>query len=231
MSFETVTIRDCTLIRGDCLAVLPTLAVGSVDCAVTDPPYGMSFQSNRRREMQDKIQADDGYEMFDFACQIEAKHSRYVFGRWNNLSRCTPASVITWVKNNWSMGDLNHEHARQTELVLFWPGVQHSWPYSRPTDVVFAPRSGNDLHPAEKSVALMRRVVSWTAGTVFDPFMGVASTGVACVHLGRKFIGIEIEKRYFDIACKRIERAYEDTALLDYGVAVRESQEELFDST
>ena len=45
--------------------------------------------------------------------------------------------------------------------------------------------------------------------TILDPFMGSGTTGVACAKLGRKFIGIELEKKYFDIACQRIEEAYQ----------------------
>jgi DNA modification methylase len=54
----------------------------------------------------------------------------------------------------------------------------------------------------------MKDLVSRTTGTVLDPFMGSGTTGVACAQLGRKFIGIEIEPKYFDIACRRIEQAY-----------------------
>ena len=54
----------------------------------------------------------------------------------------------------------------------------------------------------------MRELVLRTSGTILDPFMGSGTTGVACVKLGRKFIGIEIEPKYFDIACRRIESAY-----------------------
>ncbi|MHB8484081.1 MAG: DNA-methyltransferase [Nitrospiria bacterium] len=105
------------------------------------------------------------------------------------------------------MGDLEHEHARQTELILFYAGQEHSWPDKRPTDVVQAPRTGNVEHPTEKPVYLMEQIVKWTAGVVFDPFMGSGTTGVACMNLGRKFIGIEIEPKYFDIACERISQA------------------------
>lgn len=70
-----------------------------------------------------------------------------------------------------------------------------------------ARKTFNENHPTEKSVALMSRVIEWTRGTVFDPFMGSGTTGVACTTLGRKFIGIEISEKYFDIACKRIDQA------------------------
>ena len=69
-------------------------------------------------------------------------------------------------------------------------------------------------HPAEKPLALLIRLVQETpAETVLDPFMGSGTTGVACANLGRKFIGIEIEPRYFDIACRRIAEAYQQPRL------------------
>jgi hypothetical protein len=64
-------------------------------------------------------------------------------------------------------------------------------------------------HPYQKPEQVMRWLIAKTkAGTIADPFMGSGTTGVACANLGRKFIGIEIERRYFDIACERIEAAY-----------------------
>ena len=74
----------------------------------------------------------------------------------------------------------------------------------------FRPPSFNHGHPTEKPVELMSYIVRLSArssAVVLDPFMGSGTTGVACVQLGRKFIGIEIEPKYFDIACQRIERA------------------------
>ena len=64
------------------------------------------------------------------------------------------------------------------------------------------------VHPTEKPVRLMSELVSKTTGIVCDPFMGSGSTGVSCINAGRKFIGIEIYRKYFDIACERIEAAY-----------------------
>jgi DNA modification methylase len=72
-------------------------------------------------------------------------------------------------------------------------------------------------HPTQKPIALMRELVSLfsNGGTVLDPFMGSGSTGVACAQLGRQFIGIELERQYFDIACRRIEDAQRQGSLLD----------------
>lgn len=197
-------IGDCTLYLGDATQI----DVGGFDSVVSDPPYGMEFQSNFRIEQHEKIANDASAAHLIWACNLVAPHSKYLFARWDNiLDVPKPKSMVTWVKNNWSMGDLLHEHARQTEVAFFYPGESHSFPVGRPTDVIEAPRTGNNFHPTEKPVMLMWAVVRWTDGIVYDPFMGSGSTGVACSQLGRKFIGVEINDKYFDIACRRIEEA------------------------
>jgi DNA modification methylase len=192
----------------DCLDVLPTL--GPVDAVVTDPPYGMSFQSNYRKVAHSKIANDDTDEALLWTCALQPRHSAYVFCRWDNIVAVPkPKSLVTWVKNNWSMGDLEHEHARQTEVALFYPGPEHDFPKGRPTDVIRAPRTNNEFHPTEKPVQLMRVFVDWTRGTILDPFMGSGTTIVACIRTGRRAIGIEREKKYFDIAVERCKRELE----------------------
>ena len=201
-------IGDCVLYLGDCTDVMPTL--GKVDAVVTDPPYGMSFQSNRRKDKYKKIQNDNTLQMLQWVCKINVLHSKYIFMRWENIKDVPQAkSCITWIKNNHSMGDLNHEHGRQTEICLFYNGNNHFFPNGRPNDVIKANRTGNELHPTQKPVSLMSIIVSWTNGIVVDPFMGSGTTGVACVKMGRSFIGIELDEGYFDIACERIRKAYE----------------------
>lgn len=202
-----VVIGNATLYLGDSVEIVPTLS-GYLSI-VSDPPYGMDFQSNHRVEQHDRIANDQDDSLLRWACGLSAEHSAYLFCRWDNLlaGLPKPKSCITWVKNNWSMGDLEHEHGRMTEVALFYPGKSHKWPKKRPVDVVHAARTGNDYHPTEKPVYLMEQVVEWTEGTVLDPFMGSGTTGVACMNLGRSFIGIEREVKYFDIACRRIEDA------------------------
>lgn len=69
---------------------------------------------------------------------------------------------------------------------------------------------GRAVHPAQKPVELMEILVGCVPMSAIDPYMGTGTTGVACVRLGRKFIGVEIERKYFDTACRRIEAAYAD---------------------
>jgi site-specific DNA-methyltransferase (adenine-specific) len=206
MSREPVTFLDgrVTLYLGDCREILPTL--GNVDAVVTDPPYGMEFRSNYRAVRHSAIANDADADALRFACSIPVRHSRYVFCRWDNLSDIPkPRSLVTWVKNNWSMGDLEHEHARQTETIAFYPADGHFFPKGRPQDVIRAPRTNNDNHPTEKPVGLMGAIAEWTSGTVLDPFMGSGTTGVAVARAGRPFIGIEIDPVHFATACRRIE--------------------------
>lgn len=208
MVTECVTIGDCTLYCGSAVSILPDL--GEIDALVTDPPYGMEFRSNNRKVKHDKISGDQDTDLLIWACGLSAVHSKYVFCRWDNLLHVPhPRSHITWIKPGNSMGDLEHEHARSTESILFYPGPYHFFPSGRPADVIKSPRTGNVHHPTEKPVELMRVLVGWTAGLVVDPFMGSGTTGVACAKAGRKFIGIEIYPKYFDIACKRIQEAYD----------------------
>ena len=178
---------------------------GGGDVLVTDPPYGMQFRSNYRAKKHAAIAFDDENWPLEFACAYPVRHSRYVFARWDDLPRVPkPRSLVTWVKNNWSMGDLEHEHARQTEVAFFYPGPEHRFPNGRPPDVIVAPRTGNVFHPTEKPVQLMAAILRWTDGVVTDCFMGSGTTGVACAQQGRGFIGVELDAGYFDIACRRI---------------------------
>lgn len=209
-------IGDCTLYQGDCLRVMPFL--DGVDAVVTDPPYGMEWKSAWRSSdtAHDAIKGDDDPNLLIWSAMLKPAHSSYIWMRWDCLSVLPrkPQSLITWVKNNHGCGDLRHEHGRQTEVCAFYPGVDHDFPGPRPNDVIRAPRSGNNFHPTEKPVPLMSAVLSWTRGTVCDPFMGSGTTGVACARDGRQFIGIEREPKYFDIACRRIEEAYRQPDML-----------------
>lgn len=210
-------IGRATLYLGDCREIVPNL---SFDSIVSDPPYGMAFQSNHRTEQHRAIANDHDEELLRWACDLQPVHSSYLFCRWDNLVAVPkPKSCITWVKNNWSMGDLEHEHARQTEVALFYPGPEHDFPKGRPSDMIRAPRTGNDHHPTEKPVQLMMAMLEWTRGTVLDPFMGSGSTGVAAARLGRPFIGIEIDPIHFATACRRIEEAQRQGDMFIEGAA------------
>lgn len=206
MTFREERIGGQRLILGDSFDVLSELQ--PIESLVTDAPYGMDFQSNHRGRKWGFIANDkDGFAM-QWAASLGVIHSKYLWMRWDNLAFIPrPKSLITWVKDNHSMGDLEHEHGRQTEVCAFYNGPHHFWPGPRPTDVIRCPRTGNSNHPTEKPVALMEAVVAWTDGVVFDPFMGSGTTLVACERMGRSGVGVEIDPTHFETACRRVEHA------------------------
>jgi len=195
-----------TIYHGDCREILPELE--KVDLVLTDPPYGMNFRSNHRWEKHDIIFGDSELprDLIDKAIH-QANMAAYVFCRWDNLEQMPdPSSVCVWIKNNWSMGDLKHEHGRQWEAICFYPKEGHEF-IKRIPDVLYADRTGNDLHPTEKPTEIISQLIQCNVGeTILDPFMGSGTTLRAAKDLGRKAIGIEIEEKYCEIAAKRLSQ-------------------------
>lgn len=176
-----------------------------IQCVVTDPPYGMAFQSNHRKEKHKAIANDQSVDCLLHSIAIEAEFAKYIWCRWDNVQDIPkPKSLITWVKNNWSMGDLEHEHARQTEVCAFYPSEKHKWPNKRPTDVIMHDRTNNELHPTQKPVTLMQEVIEWTIGNIYDPFLGSGSTMVAAHQLKRKCYGMELDPKYCQVIIDRM---------------------------
>ena len=179
--------KGWTMHLGDCVEVMRGMA--RVDAVVTDPPYGMNFRSNYRAVKYANIIGDDALPVETIERLISMSvHYAYFFCRWDNLgSMPPPKSVIAWVKNNWSMGDLNHEHGRQWEACCFYPGPEHKF-IKRIPDVIHCDRSGNEIHPTQKPVVLMETLIAANEGElILDPFAGSGTTGVSALRLGRTF--------------------------------------------
>lgn len=231
MTTRVETLGDCTLYLGDCLEVLPTLA--QVDAVVTDPPYGISYASSWTTRMSGEPRqcpANFGIDNFDASWLPEAARllkpsgALYMCSRWDVLHLWKAAldaagigvrQRIVWDKRHWGMGDLRY-FGSQTEDILFATKNGHSLRWNKREGNLWTLWKGRVWgdggceHPTQKPVDLMVKMItlSTDAGcTVLDPFMGSGTTGVACVKTGRKFIGVEIDPTYFDIACKRIEAA------------------------
>lgn len=194
------------LYHGDCRDIISNIK--SVDLVITDPPYGIKYQSQHRINKYKKIIGDEKLpkDLINYAID-KASNAAYIFCRWDNLVHMPkPKSVLAWVKNNWSMGDLKHEHGRQWEACCFYPKEKHEF-IKRIPDVVFSKKTGNKLHPTEKPIDLFRQIIAANVGElVLDPFFGSGTTAMACESLKRKWIGIEISEEYCEIAAKRIEQ-------------------------
>lgn len=198
-----VIIGDATLYLGDCRDILPTL--GKVDAVVTDPPYGIAkvwkggfsnkhgwSKADRGKHLRNSW--DGQPPSPELLKQILAQSNQQIIWGGNYFDLPTSRCWLIWNK---------------PERGFTLAEAEMAWTNKDSVVRVFdAPRSEPDrVHETQKPVALMKWCVGKTEGTVLDPFMGSGTTGVACVKLGRKFIGIEIEPKYFDIACRRIEQA------------------------
>lgn len=216
--------------QGDCLELLKDVPDGSVDMVLADPPYGMSFQSNYRAENHRVIAGDSDLSWLDcFAaeCYRMAKDNtaHYVFCSFHHIDKFKTAfekhfkvkNILTWVKNNTSMGDLKGDFAPKTEFVLFLHKGRSLIRGKRDCNVLEFARTGNKLHPTQKPVDMLEFMIekfSDEGQVVIDPFMGSGSTGVAAINTNRKFIGIELDPEYFKIAQERINTATQTSGFL-----------------
>lgn len=200
---------------GNSFKLIKTMPNKSVDITITDPPYGINFISNHRKVKLKAIENDSEFPI-EFLQEIfrVTRKAVYVFCRWDNLKDMPkPKSVIAWVKNNWSMGDLQHEHGRQWEAIAFYSMEEHEFEKRIP-DLIECDRTGNNLHPTEKPVKLIRELIKANKGQlIFDPFVGSGTTMVACKQLNRDFIGIEIDEEYCKVAEKRLAQNILKTTL------------------
>lgn len=209
-----VQIGECRLYNCDCLEILPTLASESVDLALTDPPFGVgNFVQTTGRIMGrgvsrgvevDWNESPPPPEFFSELRRI-AKH-RIIWGA--NFFNCFEdrGGAIVWVKcqrmPNFSKADIaSCTHFQKTEVVEI-PWTNFTATHKAETD-----------HPCERPVELYEWCLDYLPClSTIDPYMGSASVGVACVRKGVSFIGVERDGRYFEAACKRIEKAYADRA-------------------
>ncbi|MDR1741931.1 MAG: hypothetical protein LBR38_08865 [Synergistaceae bacterium] len=194
---------------------IPTLPDGSVRLLLTDPPYGIDYQSNYRQERHAPIENDgqtDAMRELEeciAAClpKLAGDAHVLVFCHWRRepevRSRLEAAGLavkglLVWEKNNTSMGDLRGTFAPKHELIVHAvKGTPEL--YVRKPDVLHADRVPTDDHPTEKPAALLRELIEATtvAGdTVLDPFAGVASTLVAAKDMERGYFGCEISPEY-----------------------------------
>ena len=210
--FRTEIIRDCTLILGDCLDVMPTL--GKVDAVVTDPPYGTKNNSSwNGLHGKCKIENDGTLVMRDKFLQIAEFDRALIFGSPKKPKPVGTKQTIIWEKGgHCGMGDLSIPWKPNYEEIYI---LGSGFVGARTSGVIhiISDRECNGVareryHPTEKPLRLMQGLVSKTPGTILDPFMGSGTTLVACAKLGRSGIGIELEEKYFLIACRRVEEAY-----------------------
>lgn len=214
MSFEKVVIGNATLYRGDCMEVLPTLP--KVDAVITDPPYGIGASAGTGKYGRLKVEAgvdlrwDDAPPPEELLAQIRSQAGRVVLFGGNYFPLPPSRNFLVWDKG---AGFKSRDFAECEFAWCSWDGNARVLTY----DPLARGDYRSKEHPTQKPVAVMAWAIQHAgpADTVLDPFMGSGSTGVACIQLGRVFIGIERERSYFDIACRRIEQAQSQAQLFE----------------
>jgi site-specific DNA-methyltransferase (adenine-specific) len=219
---------DAVLYFGDCLEILPSLKKGDADLLLTDPPYGVEFTG--RAGVHEMLHND--HKGFDVSPYIDAalkvlRRGRhvYIFGPLDvsKHALCSDIELI-WDKGMFGMGNLEIPWGTQHEKITF--AIHEISKANREKNFgalaarlrrgsilrSLRPHSGRaNIHPTEKPVDILTQMIesSTVMGeTVLDPFMGSGSTVVAALLERRKAIGIEIDKKHFDTACSRVEKAH-----------------------
>ena len=231
-----VTIGDCRLIQADCLDVLPTLE--GVDAVVSDPPYGISYTHSGggkglhsgRRVNQHHVYANRPIVGDDagFEPGCVAAWPCVLFGA-DHYAHKLPAGGMFHVWDKDPKGRLSWDSFSDAEIVwTSWTTRRHVARYLW-KGLCQEGQAQKRHHPTAKPVAVMQWCLSLApkANTVLDPFMGSGTTGVACAKLGRRFIGIEIDPGYLDIACERIREAYRQPDLFTQFPAAKPEQADL----
>jgi site-specific DNA-methyltransferase (adenine-specific)/modification methylase len=222
-----VTIGNCRLIQGDCLEIMPTL--GRVDAVVTDPPWNMDYFEN------------DNKPWSEYADWLEALNAQYISVSTGPILIFLSSKAIPYVSHkfdgwqpfvavkNFSQMSKSTDTIPNAFDIGFalmrgkYSGVGRNW-WSCNTAGMVSQRTG---HPTPRTLDCMETAINLCdAQTILDPFMGSGTTGVACVNLGRSFIGIELDPDYFDIAVKRITDAHRQADLfIDKPAPVKMTQE------
>jgi len=206
------TIGNATLYLGDCLEILPTLP--KVDAVITDPPYGICYRPYHENAIaRAPIAGDDA--PFDPAPLLAIPCGALIIWGGNNFANALPVGGwLCWDKRTNEAAD----KLLGSPFELAWVRNRKQYKIARIQHGGAINADGPGLqreHPTQKPEALMRWCIGQAGDpqTILDPFMGSGTTGVACMNLGRKFIGIEIEPKYFDIACRRIDDAQRQARL------------------
>jgi DNA modification methylase len=209
---EKITIGNAELYCADCAEIFHK--VGNIDAVISDPPYGMNWNTDSNRysggekpEIRgagvnwEKVKGDD--KPFDPIPWLEFPRV-VLFGSNHYAQQLPVGTTLVWVKR-YKFGTF------LSDAEIAWMKTGHGVYCYQDASMTGAGANFTKYHPTQKPVGLMEWCIERAKvphnATILDPYMGSGTTGVAAMNLERKFIGIERERKYFDIACERIERA------------------------
>lgn len=234
ITIEPVIIGDCTLYHGlfeDIAASLP-----KVDLVACDAAYELESGGNTTGVMNGKFSKDrydnsgkivdvtlDWPELMALVSDTIDRGHVYIMANNRNIREAMNAGLEAGLKFHnllvWDKGTAtpNRWYMKNCEFIAFlYKGLAKPINNCGDKQLIRCPNVLNAPHPNQKPTSLMEYFIrnsSVPGDVILDPQMGSGTTGVACAQIGRKFIGIEKEKNYFDLACERIELAYKNPSL------------------
>ena len=210
---------------GDCLEVMKQIDDKSIDLILTDPPYLKNYSTGYKKNIlrkSTKILNDKSYDydsiFKEYLRILKDECHLYLFGCWQKNTYFFNLLVkyfkiknkLIWVKNNWTAGDLFWTYGQSYEEIYFCTNGRKKLNGRRDRDCLFFNRvSGKEqLHLNQKPIELIEFLIKKSSKEnelIFDSFLGSGTTAVAAKNTNRKFIGIELEEKYYEIAKKRLE--------------------------
>ena len=229
--------------HGDCLELMKDIPDGSVDLVLTDPPYMIAtvgagiYKQADKQYVKELDGIKDGFDekVLDEICRVMKKINVYLFCSQKQIiplidyfvkkKNCN-WNILSWHKSN-PVPACGNKYLTDTEFVLFFreKGVKIYGEYETKFTYYVTPLNQKDKkqygHPTIKPVKILQNLIvnsTLENGVVLDCFMGSGSTGVACVNTNRRFIGIELDDKYFEIAKQRIDAAIRDKKRIEITV-------------
>ena len=219
---------DIKLLHGDCIDLLPKIPDSSINSIITDPPYFLGMTHNGQKGcFNDLAICKPFYEKLftEYKRVLKPDGCVYFFCDWRSYAFYYPIfdsvlgarNMLVWDKQSGAGNFYTYQH----ELIIFTT-KRNAFNVKRTYNIITGIRSfstgakktnGEKVHPTQKPIELIEKFIldSTDAGdTVLDTFAGSGTAGVACINTGRRFIGMEIDGGYFEIAEKRIKTALQE---------------------
>lgn len=227
------------IINKDSFLAMKSIKDNSIDLIITDPPYGINFTKGYKSGSKELVHGDDGFSVMVFVDELMREFNRvlkpnsavYIFTRfdvypywWLKMkNHFDTKNQIIWFKGGGGMGDLKGNFSFNYESIIYATNGKHQIRGKRDGSVWQIGKCKQEYHETQKPVDLLRKIILHSSDkdmTVLDPFMGSGSTGIACIEEERKFIGIEMVKKNYEIAEARlakkiIEKDFEPESLFN----------------
>ena len=205
---------------GDCLEMMKDIEYNAVDCVLTDIPYNECNRADNGLRNLNKQKADIGdFDLEELKSPLcdKTNVSSYMFCGINQVSEIRKTMtakglstrVIVWEKTNPSPMNGDVIWLSGIELCIFGKKKGATYNYHCKNTVLRYPCGSGKVHPTQKPVNMFRQLIlasTKEGDVILDPFIGSGTTAIAAIKEKRHFIGMELNKEYYDIACERIKK-------------------------